>query len=84
MPGSTHANATEKTLSESLNETATPTHKKSDSWSFSLEENERNAIIKAYKASHGNLTKTARMLGIGRATLYRKLTKFGLENLKSN
>ena len=51
--------------------------------SYSLEEHERDAIIKAYKASHGNLTRTSRMLGIGRATLYRKLSKFGLEYLKT-
>ncbi len=50
---------------------------------YSLEEHERDAIIKAYKASHGNLTRTARLLGIGRATLYRKLDKFGLEYLKT-
>ncbi len=84
VPGSTHANSSENTLPETLPETITPSHKKSDPCSYSLEENERNAIIKAYKASHGNLTRTARMLGIGRATLYRKLTKFGLENLKAN
>ncbi|ABB24276.1 two component transcriptional regulator, Fis family [Pelodictyon luteolum DSM 273] len=54
-----------------------------DMQSYSLEEHEREAILKAYKASNGNLTKTARMLGIGRATLYRKLDKFGLEYLKT-
>jgi len=84
VPGSTHANnSSETTLPETLSETSAQSQKKSDPWSYSLEENERNAIIKAYKASHGNLTRTARMLGIGRATLYRKLSKFGLENLKS-
>ncbi|TCD48588.1 sigma-54 dependent transcriptional regulator [Chlorobium sp. N1] len=51
--------------------------------SYSLEEHEREAILKAYKASNGNLTKTARILGIGRATLYRKLDKFGLDYLKT-
>lgn len=50
---------------------------------YTLEEHEKEAIIKAYKATHGNLTKTARMLGIGRATLYRKLDKFGLDYLKT-
>lgn len=44
----------------------------------SLEEIERNAIEEAYKACEGNPTKTAQILGIGRATLYRKLKKFGL------
>ncbi|MCG8345727.1 MAG: sigma-54 dependent transcriptional regulator [Chlorobiales bacterium] len=44
----------------------------------SLEEMERHAIEEAYKACEGNPTKTAQVLGIGRATLYRKLKKFGL------
>lgn len=44
----------------------------------SLEELERHAIEEAYKACEGNPTKTAQVLGIGRATLYRKLKKFGL------
>ena len=44
----------------------------------SLEEIERRAIEEAYKACEGNPTKTAQALGIGRATLYRKLKKFGL------
>nr|WP_318656934.1 sigma-54 dependent transcriptional regulator [Chlorobium phaeovibrioides] len=54
-----------------------------DTNSYSLEEHEREAILKAYKAALGNLTKTAGILGIGRATLYRKLDKFGLEYLKT-
>ncbi|MEC9486790.1 MAG: sigma-54 dependent transcriptional regulator [Prosthecochloris sp.] len=43
-----------------------------------LDEIERNAITEAYRICEGNPTKTARLLGIGRATLYRKLKKFGL------
>jgi DNA-binding NtrC family response regulator len=50
---------------------------------FSLEDHEREAIIKAYGLSRGNLTRTAKMLGIGRATLYRKLDKFSLQHLKN-
>jgi sigma-54 dependent transcriptional regulator, acetoin dehydrogenase operon transcriptional activator AcoR len=38
-----------------------------------LNEIEKNAILKALRASNGNKAKTAKMLGIGRATLYRKL-----------
>jgi len=44
----------------------------------SLEEIERHAIEETFKACKGNPTKTAQVLGIGRATLYRKLKKFGL------
>jgi len=39
---------------------------------------ERNALVDALEACNGNLTAAARRLGIGRATLYRKLTRHGL------
>ncbi len=44
----------------------------------SLDETERRAIEDAYHACGKNPTKTAQVLGIGRATLYRKLKKLGL------
>jgi len=50
----------------------------------SLEDHEREAIMKAYGVSRGNLTRTAKVLGIGRATLYRKLDKFNLQHLKNS
>lgn len=83
IPGSAGTHATEKTVPEKLAEPVLSDQKAASKISYSLEEHERDAIIKAYKASQGNLTKTARMLGIGRATLYRKLDKFGLEYLKT-
>ena len=39
---------------------------------------ERRALAEALDACSGNLTAAARRLGIGRATLYRKLTRHGL------
>lgn len=39
---------------------------------------ERRALTEALDACGGNLTAAARRLGIGRATLYRKLTRHGL------
>ncbi|MGH1344960.1 MAG: sigma-54-dependent transcriptional regulator [Nannocystales bacterium] len=39
---------------------------------------ERRALVEALDACSGNLTAAARRLGIGRATLYRKLTRHGL------
>ena len=83
VPGSVPVSSPDKSVSVAIEEEAKPSDNNGNSTSYSLEENERDAIIKAYKASHGNLTKTAHMLGIGRATLYRKLNKFGLENLKT-
>ncbi len=41
-----------------------------------LEELERRAITHALRVTRGNVTRAARALGIGRATLYRKLERF--------
>lgn len=84
IPGSAQQTlSAERTVPEAVVEAVIPEERTGSMISYSLEEHERDAIIKAYKASHGNLTRTARMLGIGRATLYRKLDKFGLEYLKT-
>lgn len=45
----------------------------------SLDEIEKDAIIKTIKICEGNLVKTAKVLGIGRTTLYRKLQKYNIE-----
>lgn len=42
----------------------------------SLEEQEAETIAQAIRLSQGNLSKAARMLGIGRTTLYRKLKRY--------
>jgi transcriptional regulator of acetoin/glycerol metabolism len=47
---------------------------------LSLEQAERNAIVAAARAAHGNLSKTAAMLGIGRTTLWRKLVTMNLNS----
>ena len=43
-----------------------------------LKDVERQAIERALKAVGGNMTMAAKRLGVGRATLYRKLTAYGL------
>ena len=39
---------------------------------------ERKAVLRALHAAGGNRTRAAAVLGVGKSTLYRKLTKFGL------
>jgi hypothetical protein len=46
---------------------------------MTMEEMERAAIEAALKAVGGNRRKAARILGIGERTLYRKISKFGLD-----
>ncbi|MGH8810276.1 MAG: helix-turn-helix domain-containing protein, partial [Noviherbaspirillum sp.] len=44
---------------------------------------EYDAIRAALLANNGNISATARNVGISRQTLYRKLKQFGLEELTS-
>ena len=46
----------------------------------SLEEAERQAIMRAVKSMHGNLAQAARALGVSRSTLYRKVERYHLES----
>jgi two-component system nitrogen regulation response regulator NtrX len=46
---------------------------------FTISESERNAIERALAAAHGERGKTARLLGMGRTTLYRKMKEYGLD-----
>lgn len=39
----------------------------------SMADVEKKTILEAIQASHGNMSKVAKTLGIGRATLYRKI-----------
>jgi transcriptional regulator with PAS, ATPase and Fis domain len=46
--------------------------------SMTLDEVERNMIIKALKHYDNNISKTAKSLGLSRAALYRRMDKFGI------
>jgi DNA-binding NtrC family response regulator len=48
---------------------------------LSIEENEKQLIIRALKQTNGNRTLAAKKLGMSRRTLYRKLAAYGLESL---
>ncbi len=43
-----------------------------------LKELERQALINALGAAHGDCRRAAQLLGIGRATVYRKLRKYDI------
>lgn len=45
---------------------------------FTLEEMEKKTIIRTLKMMNGNISKTAKTLGIGRNTLYLKLKKYDI------
>jgi DNA-binding NtrC family response regulator len=47
---------------------------------ISLPASEKQTITKALAATHGERAKAARLLGIGRTTLYRKLKEYGFES----
>ncbi len=46
---------------------------------FTITESEKNAIERALAAANGERGKTARLLGMGRTTLYRKMKEYGLD-----
>ena len=45
---------------------------------FNLDELEKRTILKVLKTHNGNLSKSAKELGIHRNALYRRLEKYGL------
>lgn len=47
---------------------------------MTMEDLEREALVAALKEVNGNRRKAAEMLDIGERTLYRKITKYGLED----
>jgi DNA-binding NtrC family response regulator len=46
--------------------------------SLNLEEHERSVISRALREERGNISATAKVLGINRSTLYQKMKKYGL------
>jgi two-component system, NtrC family, response regulator HydG len=44
-----------------------------------IEDLEKAAIVKAIQNNHGNLSKAAQELGLGRTTLYRKMQKYDIQ-----
>jgi two-component system response regulator HydG len=57
---------------------ATASATPADSATLNLEELEKQTIQRAIAQHQGNLSKAAESLGLGRTTLYRKMTRYGL------
>ena len=49
---------------------------------LSIRDVEKQAIRNALLAAKGNVSKAARVLGLGRTTLYRKMSSYGIEDSK--
>ena len=76
----TGGNRLEKSDFEYLGTNLKSPHQGGDSEGYSnLEDIERNALKEALEKSNGNFTQAARMLGVTRQTLYRKLEKHGMK-----
>ncbi|MEL7001634.1 MAG: sigma-54 dependent transcriptional regulator, partial [Bacteroidota bacterium] len=46
---------------------------------YKLDEMEKTAIEQAIRKHHGNMSKAAKELGLGRTTIYRKIEKYGIK-----
>jgi len=46
-----------------------------------LQELEQRAILQALEATQGDRLRAAKLLGIGKTTIYRKLKEYGLEDV---
>ena len=69
------------TVDQLRNELTTRDHGEGD-YVVPLRELERRAIARALQATKGSVTKAAKLLGIGRATLYRRLASPELAGLR--
>jgi DNA-binding NtrC family response regulator len=61
-----------------LDALALPAEARAEAPTLNLEELEKQTIQKAIAQHQGNLSKAAESLGLGRTTLYRKMTRYGL------
>ncbi|WP_303861479.1 sigma-54-dependent Fis family transcriptional regulator [Alkalibaculum bacchi] len=62
------------------------TNKKSNSDLPLIENREKDVIVKTLKETKGNIKEASKILGIGRSTLYRKLSKYllNIEDYRNN
>lgn len=62
-------------ITKSLTSTALPP---ADSAAMDLKSTVEDTLLQAYQANQGNISRTSKMLGISRNTLYRKLKSLGI------
>ena len=66
-------------LPEYISNLSVETYRRQDSEMPTLEEQEKNYIKWVLEKCEGNKTKSAKIMGIDRVSLWRKIKKFGLE-----
>ncbi len=71
--------ADSSTLDESAFAFKPDTGKKYSQKTLNLTENEKEMIEVAISKHHGNISKAAKELGLGRTTIYRKMDKYGIQ-----
>ncbi len=72
-------NLNESTSSEITAALHTPSSQTSEIASTTLQEMEKCALVEAFKKAGGNVEQVAKLLGISRATCYRKIKKYQIE-----
>lgn len=55
-----------------------------DPGTITIDEVEKEMILKAHQKYKGNVSKIAKSLGLSRGTLYRRYEKYGISNYRSN
>jgi DNA-binding NtrC family response regulator len=52
-----------------------------DTWPLTLDEVIKQTVIRSLRKTKGNRRRSANMLGISRSTLYRMLSRYGIDNV---
>jgi DNA-binding NtrC family response regulator len=69
-------------VAHEVGQTPFPQWNKKERQATSIEEMERDTIERALREANGNRRKAAALLGIGERTLYRKIQKYGLQDVQ--
>jgi DNA-binding NtrC family response regulator len=68
-------------LSDVPGKASTETMAALDTWSLTLDEVIKQTVIRSLRKTEGNRRRSASMLGISRSTLYRMLSRYGIDHV---